>query len=808
MSKKNIVSLVMVGILIVLGLFFSDNLNLAQAQISSSVESVFTQASAVENSGDLAATNWVNPSAALTNTNDAAYITEGSGRTDFFEVKNLATKVPSDASISGIEVCYELQAFNVGGAEKILWVSPQLTLSPGSYTNAVHIGGAVSSTKVWRCFGGATDTWGRTWTPAEINNSNFGAMTWFELIDDTEYPGISIYQTKVKVWYTPSSPPPPPADPANCPDVAEKLNGWAWSSNVGWIKTCNGLTLGTDSIMGYMWSPNIGWVNFNPGGTPPSGSGSNTTLSAQRSPSVAVNDTSGGQGAWSNPNYVVSSDSSLATVTLNDATSNFIKATGFNFSIPSSATVAGVKVEPQVKVLTGAQGGFGAVGPARLVKGGVILNGVSTITQIQSTNVSEEIYYPIGGESDLWGTNLTPADVNNSGFGVAVAVSEPDRINTTIGMNHIRMTVYYTLGGSTQSQTSEGSLTSGVKISGTGDVRNVTGWARACSVFESGCSGTLKSDNERGGWDGWIKMYDDPASPQRARLERKTESISGVSQTRTYLKGFAWGALNLGWIRFDAASDDKAIFCTGGACGGDETGKVLTVNKTNSCGGEIGSITYNPQGNSGDLVCDSSLTSCSQRYESETEVSVVLSGDGVKSWSGPGNTNEDGSRSVTVNQDLMTVTADFGDCGSGPAITIEESEQDDEFLFLASTEGGSYPLISSYIKVGATVSEDGGSLSLSSATLNGTGIQWRVLASDETTVLGTSNIGGQPIVLNSTQLGGGVFVQIIVNNPIPGIEGKTTKDLVMMVTDLKTDKTGTAEQNFKLRYLDYSIGNQ
>ncbi len=36
----------------------------------------------------------------------------------------------------------------------------------------------------------------------------------------------------------------------------------------------------------------------------------------------------------------------------------------------------------------------------------------------------------------------------------------------------------------------------------------LTGWARACSVFEVGCSGTVKpiDGDELGGWDGWISL--------------------------------------------------------------------------------------------------------------------------------------------------------------------------------------------------------------------------------------------------------------------------------------------------------------
>jgi len=41
---------------------------------------------------------------------------------------------------------------------------------------------------------------------------------------------------------------------------------------------------------------------------------------------------------------------------------------------------------------------------------------------------------------------------------------------------------------------------------GEGDY-TVSGWARACSVFPEGsCSGALRPDSERGGWDGWIKL--------------------------------------------------------------------------------------------------------------------------------------------------------------------------------------------------------------------------------------------------------------------------------------------------------------
>jgi len=91
----------------------------------------------------------------------------------------------------------------------------------------------------------------------------------------------------------------------------------------------------------------------------------------------------------------------------------------------------------------------------------------------------------------------------------------------------------------------------GVKLEGA----NVTGWARACSVFansglsDTACSGNLKDDSKRGGWDGWIKMsgtwtngvtYDQPSSE---------------------IRGYAWGSDVLGWIDFCGTYSGNGSYC-------------------------------------------------------------------------------------------------------------------------------------------------------------------------------------------------------------------------------------------------------
>lgn len=91
---------------------------------------------------------------------------------------------------------------------------------------------------------------------------------------------------------------------------------------------------------------------------------------------------------------------------------------------------------------------------------------------------------------------------------------------------------------------------------------NVEGWARACKVFQTGCSGVTKPINgtELGGWDGWIEMsginhesgfFDITGNPIPATIRGVTlDVITGD------FSGFAWGGNatdghnDIGWISF------------------------------------------------------------------------------------------------------------------------------------------------------------------------------------------------------------------------------------------------------------------
>ncbi len=109
-------------------------------------------------------------------------------------------------------------------------------------------------------------------------------------------------------------------------------------------------------------------------------------------------------------------------------------------------------------------------------------------------------------------------------------------------------------------------------ISDGGTGYELSGWARACTVFAAGCSGMLKADSERGGWDGWISLNCENdsscgTSDYTIRISNSGNVASGASDTGS----FAWGDSVTGWIDFGQANLDN----------------ICSINPSYSCNGNI-----------------------------------------------------------------------------------------------------------------------------------------------------------------------------------------------------------------------------
>lgn len=98
---------------------------------------------------------------------------------------------------------------------------------------------------------------------------------------------------------------------------------------------------------------------------------------------------------------------------------------------------------------------------------------------------------------------------------------------------------------------------------------NVKGWARACSVYASGCSGVLAGDAYRGTWDGWIAL----SNPSGTNWSG-TNSVR-FSPTTGDFSGYAWGDQVIGWLDFTGVKTTvpEVPVCSDGSAapGGDTT---------------------------------------------------------------------------------------------------------------------------------------------------------------------------------------------------------------------------------------------
>lgn len=160
--------------------------------------------------------------------------------------------------------------------------------------------------------------------------------------------------------------------------------------------------------------------------------------------SACVNDSSIGTTAWTNPGNATTDNGSAATVSASlfgTTSSQGLKATGFGFSIPTGATIDGIVVEWK-RQETGSSGVITDT-DSRIVKGGTI---GSTNKSSGTAWPTSAAYQSYGGASDLWGQTWTPADINSSGFGAALAASVESGAfgAVTASVDACRITVYYT----------------------------------------------------------------------------------------------------------------------------------------------------------------------------------------------------------------------------------------------------------------------------------------------------------------------------------------------------------------------------
>ncbi len=158
---------------------------------------------------------------------------------------------------------------------------------------------------------------------------------------------------------------------------------------------------------------------------------------------LAADNAGTGTVAWTNPTNAQTVNGVLATAvltTLGLRNSHYLFMTNPNPNIPSNATIIGIVVE----LLRKQTGDIGLADEhVYLLKGGVI--GVGAVDHKLAAPWSQGSlrWDSFGSPVDLWGYPLTPADLNGSGFGIAVSCV--DDVAVTGYIDAPRFTIYYTV---------------------------------------------------------------------------------------------------------------------------------------------------------------------------------------------------------------------------------------------------------------------------------------------------------------------------------------------------------------------------
>lgn len=155
-------------------------------------------------------------------------------------------------------------------------------------------------------------------------------------------------------------------------------------------------------------------------------------------PGTAV-DGGGGGFTWTNPGNAKANDGAYATVgTNNNQDTDFLQLTNFSFSVPGTATINGVLFE-----VGDFASGNATDAAVYLLKAGSQAGSNLVANRTLSTGGSP-VNNSYGGTSNLWGTTLTPSDVNLSTFGVEIQYVSPRLGTVTVSVDYGRLTVYYT----------------------------------------------------------------------------------------------------------------------------------------------------------------------------------------------------------------------------------------------------------------------------------------------------------------------------------------------------------------------------
>lgn len=202
---------------------------------------------------------------------------------------------------------------------------------------------------------------------------------------------------------------------------------------------------------------------------------------------------------WTNATRAQTDNNFGTTVTLDGATSDYLRCMNYGFTIPVGSLINGIIVNVERASNRTSDGGSRDAA-MRIVQAGTIGTADrSTLTTYTTAYVVEAH----GGAADLWGLAWTPADINAANFGAAFRATKPSAAGPphNINVDHIQITVNYTLPpvppgsfNAYESTTAAGAITGVVRtrIAGTGFTLDLIALNLAKTAIEPGFYGDVR----------------------------------------------------------------------------------------------------------------------------------------------------------------------------------------------------------------------------------------------------------------------------------------------------------------------------
>jgi hypothetical protein len=210
----------------------------------------------------------------------------------------------------------------------------------------------------------------------------------------------------------------------------------------------------------------------------------------------------------------------------------------------------------------------------------------------------------------------------------------------------------------------------------------ISGWARACSVFASGCSGTLKAPAYLGSCDSGVWTGTDPSCAWDGYIALDSATAQGAGGwgltigTTGTIGGYAWGSQVIGWIQSINAKVSIVPIVTffnppaTGGTGNSGTGSSGTAGTGNTGTGNSGNggycTTQYPQ-----FAWDAGgATSCSIQEQGGGSVPVA-----VTSQAAGGSLATDGKYYFSVNLPVTSSSTVYtlACTGGSAAINIQQT---------------------------------------------------------------------------------------------------------------------------------------